>query len=75
MLRDYIIFRAACCPERTVHLHVRLLPQEDYDKLVPFKSCDRAAEILAQPKGITFEMAQDMMNKIGLSLRDRMIGL
>jgi hypothetical protein len=70
MLRDYIIFLAACCPTRALQLHVRLMPQEDYDKIVPERLCDKAALVLAQPKMVTFEVARELHTKLTSDLRE-----
>ena len=73
MLRDYIIFQAACCPTRALQLHVRLMPQEDYDQLVPKNLCDTAEAILAQPKMVTFEAARELHGKIMRKLGEERI--
>jgi hypothetical protein len=72
MLKDFIIFQAACCsPPQDLSLHIRLMPQQDYDRMKPRSLCDKARKILAQPKNTTFKAAQDLYEEITAKLREK----
>jgi len=73
MLRDYIIFRAACSPRGSILLHVRLMPQQYYDKLASHDPCDKAEAVLAQPKMITYKAACALRDKITSKLCEERI--
>lgn len=73
MLKDYIIFKAACCPRGSLSLHIRLMPQEDYNKMIPSNLCDKVSEILLQPRGVTFKEAQSLCEKHTRKLRERAV--
>ena len=75
MLKDYIIFKASCCPKGSLSLHIRLMPQEDYDKMIPSNFCDKVSEIILQPRGVTFKEAQNLYEKHTRKHRERAVWL